>query len=213
MDRLLLYCRGLAFWLPMLGAGVLVFLGWGAAAAAPPLLLGMLLLWLFRRPRRSIPPSPLGVLSPGDGRILQVCQAYDPYLERECLRVTLRMGLLGPYTLRGPIEGRLLQSVRLEGLGGDLCGPGRAQGTVAWIETDEGDRVGVIFHRLIGRIQPICRFNVGERVGHGQICGCIPFGGRLDLLLPLESRVKVSAGDRVRGGMDVVGLLTRGLSN
>jgi len=196
----------------MLGAGVLVFLGRGAAEAAPLLLLGLLHLWLFRRPRRSIPPSPLGVLSPGDGRILHVLQVHDPYLKRECLRVTLRMGLLGPYTLRGPIEGRLLQSVRLEGLGGDLCGASRARGTVAWIETDEGDRVGVIFHRLIGRIQPICLFNVGERVGQGQVCGCIPFGGRLDLLLPLASRVKVAAGDRVRGGMDVVGLLTHGLS-
>jgi phosphatidylserine decarboxylase len=123
------------------------------------------------------------------------------------------MGMLGPYSLRGPIEGRLLQSLRLERLGGELAADGRARGTVTWIETDEGDRVGVIFHRPRGRMQPICLLNVGERVGQGQVCGCIPFGGRLELLLPLEARVKVNVGDRLRGGMDLVALLNHGASD
>jgi phosphatidylserine decarboxylase len=212
VDPILLFCRGLAFWLPPLILGAMLLLSRGAAHAAPLFLLALLLRWLFRQSKRVIPPTPLGVLSPGDARVMQVAKARDPYLGRECLRVTFRLGILGPYALRSPVEGRLIQSLRLEHLRGDLAVDGPARGTVTWIETDEGDRIGVIFHRLPGRMQPICLLNVGERVGQGQLCGCIPFGGRLELLLPLDSRVKVSVGDRVRGGMDLVGLLTHGVS-
>ncbi|MGD2081586.1 MAG: hypothetical protein PVF91_01385 [Chromatiales bacterium] len=207
MDPISLYCRGLVFWLPPLGFALIALLALGLHAALPLVGLAILVRWLFRRPSPSVPPEPLGMLSPADGRVVGIDQIFDPYLERECTRVSIRMPRLGPYTTRGPTEGKVLESLRLEDLEGQISGGGAARGRVGWIETDEGDRVGVVFHRKGGLVRPVCVLHVGERIGQGQACGCIPFGGRVDLLLPVEARVKVSPGQPVRGGVDALAVI------
>jgi phosphatidylserine decarboxylase len=207
MDPILLYCRGLLFWLPALGLALIALPALGLEAAVPLFALAVLMRWLFRRPSPSVPPDPLGLLSPADGRVIGIDHILDPYLERECTRVTIHMPRLGPYTTRGPTEGKVLESQRLEDLGGEISGHGTASGRVGWIETDEGDRVGMVFYRRGGLVRPVCVLHVGERVGQGQACGCIPFGGRVDLLLPLEAKVKVPVGQSVRGGVDALAAL------
>jgi phosphatidylserine decarboxylase len=207
VDPVLLYCRGLVFWLPPLVAGLAAIPSLGLPSAAPLLGLAALAGWLFRRPSPAVTPEPLGLLSPADGEVVSIDGIVDPYLERDCIRVSIRMHRLGPYTTRGPTEGKVLESLRLEGLRGAISGDGRARGAVGWLETDEGDRVGVVFHHRGGPVRPICVLHVGERVGQGQACGCIPFGGRVDLLLPVDARVRVPVGQRVRGGVDAVAVL------
>ena len=46
--------------------------------------------------------------------------------------------------------------------------------------------------------------NSGERIGQGQRCGYLPFGGVVDLFLPVESKVLVEVGQRVDSGSTVL---------
>ena len=43
--------------------------------------------------------------------------------------------------------------------------------------------------------------------GQGQRCGFVHLGSRVDVYLPANSKVKVSLGDRVVGGADLIALL------
>ncbi len=209
MASVLLYCRGLVFWLPPLLLGLLGSMLLDEPWAAALIPVSGALAWLFRRPIRRLSPLPLAVLSPADGRVTRIDTVYDPCVESPCTRVSIRMWALGPYTTRGPTGGRVLQSARLEQLAGALSDGGRPGGTAGWIETDEGERIGIVFHRPRGLFGPVCVLHVGERVGQGQICGCIPLGGRVDVLLPPDARLSVAVGDRVRGGVDTLALLSR----
>src|SRR5437899_2322968 len=58
---------------------------------------------------------------------------------------------------------------------------------------------GAIARRIVCRVRP------GDRLGAGQRFGMIRFGSRTDLRLPAGSTVLVRRGERVRGGVTVVG--------
>ena len=49
--------------------------------------------------------------------------------------------------------------------------------------------------------------NSGERVGQGQRCGYISFGGVVDLFLPMESKILVEVGQYVDSGSTVIAQL------
>ena len=57
---------------------------------------------------------------------------------------------------------------------------------------------GMIARRIV------CRCTVGDRVRAGQRIGLIKFGSRVDVFLPLEARVLVREGQRVRGGETMI---------
>jgi phosphatidylserine decarboxylase len=53
----------------------------------------------------------------------------------------------------------------------------------------------------------VCRVQPGDRLASGQRFGLIKFGSRTDLIVPATARLQVQAGDRVRGGETVMGVL------
>jgi len=53
----------------------------------------------------------------------------------------------------------------------------------------------------------VCDLAEGDTVRQGQRVGIIRFGSRVDILLPAFASLSVRAGDRVRAGESVVGVL------
>ena len=203
-------------------AAVVAFVVAGIAAAIPLLVAGAVLVYLFRDPERVVPALPLAVVSPIDGKVISVGQADDPYLERKVQRIVIRMHLAGVYSTRSPIEGKVMQgwfkSVRpvpndaaADKLHEALTTSGRTllprDRVALWLQTDEADNVvlSVIPHRF--GFAPRCYVHVGQRVGQGQRCGFIPFGARIEVLLPESARLSVSAGDQVTAGSAVIATL------
>ena len=58
---------------------------------------------------------------------------------------------------------------------------------------------GVVARRIV------CRVRAGDRLAPGERFGLIRFGSRTDLLLPAGVTLSVRPGDRVRGGLTVIG--------
>lgn len=190
-----------AGWLPFLVvvlAGVLVidFAGW--VWSLPFWLICLFIVYLYRDPHREISANPLAVVSPADGVIAGVETVRDTYLDRDATRVLIDMSHSGAYCTRSPVEGKVLESPN-DG------GPDRPHGV--WLKTDECDDLIIVMHRGLLHNLPRCYVGIGERVGQGQRCGCIPTGGQVEVYLPCNSRVQVEAGSRVRAGSDVIALL------
>ncbi len=171
--------------------------------ALPLWALAALALFLFRDPERAVPPHPLGVIAPADGCVLAVePEATDPFLERAAQRIVIQMRAWGPFVVRAPIEGRVAERwLRPCREGG--CGRRFA----VWLRTDEGDDVLLVLEERSRWRRPVCEVGVGERLGQGQRCGYVRFGGRVEVWVPRHARLEVARGDHVRAGSVILATL------
>lgn len=192
----------------------------GTVFAFPFWLAAALLGFCFRNHDRVIPASPLGIVSPGDGKIIAIDEVVDPFLQRPAKRITLQLNPWGEYTLRSPTEGKFVNHWRLRRKGVASVGATRAvadetglrerarQLDGLWIQTDEADDVVLELH-VRPWPKPRCYGNVGERVGQGHRCGFLPFGGRLAVYVPANTKILVEIGQTVRSGSDLIATLVR----
>lgn len=164
----------------------------------------LLVIYLFRGSERVIPPSPLAVVAPVDGIVTLVQTCQDRYLNREAIRIVLKPNLLGEYVVRGPIEGKIKNHwVRERGGKTKIL----AREYSYWVQTDEKDDVIVVLRPRLW-LKPVWYIPVGERVGQGQRCGFLSFGGKIEVIIPSGSRPEVVKGDRVQCGSDILATLT-----
>ncbi len=158
------------------------------------------LLLVFRDPHRAIPASPLGVVSPVDGRVIDVDLVDKGVLQGEAHRVQVQIDSFGTYTARAPIEGKVmdLRSVTGDGIA-DY--PTKAM----WIQTDEGDDVVLQFHGYRFGLAPRSFIGFGERIGQGQRFAYLRLTRVAELHLPIGSRILVKPGQVVVAGTDLIG--------
>ena len=175
-----------------------------------------LLAFVFREPLPDIPNLPLAVLSPGDGVVVEVAEARDPWLERKALRVRVDLGGLGIGVLRSPVEGKVMDywtSAQPFNEPGTLRVTGGSPNCYStWVQTDEGD--DVVF--AVSSLRPISRFKLysapGERIGFGQRMGFIYFANVVDVYTPAGTRRQASTGDAVHAGSSVLAELARDIA-
>lgn len=168
-------------------------------AALPVLVLLVPVLLFFRDRPCNVAAEPLAIIAPMDGEVTHRRECYDPFLDREAIRVTLRLSAFGAYYFRSPVEGTTLE------LSGDAVDA--FAGAVSWIRTDEGDDVLVaVRHGLTLGASP-CRGSYGERVGQGRCCGTRRLARQVDVYMPAHSRVMVDLHERVHAGATVLAKL------
>lgn len=169
-----------------------------------PIALGVVYLAaFFYEPDRDVPAEPLAVVAPTDGKISLRRESYDPFLNREAIKISIEVERVGAYMLRAPVEGGVLE-----------IEPNDAKTRTAqasWIRTDEGD--DVVFAVSAGSLfgaRP-CRVRYGERVGQGRRCGLRRLARQVDVYLPLHSRIDIAMGQKVKAGESVLATLVHKL--
>ena len=170
-----------------------------AFAFAAALLLFVFVM-VFRDPRRGIPASPLGVVSPVDGQVVDVGLVDKGVLHGEAHRVQIRIDSFGTYTARAPVEGKIMD---LRSVNGDSVVDYRTN--ALWIQTDEGDDIVLQFHGYRFGLAPQSFIRFGERVGQGQRCAYLRLTRFAELHLPIESKILVKPGQVVVAGTELIG--------
>lgn len=171
---------------------------WNGAVAVVSWVTAGLLAFYFRDPPRRTPPSPLAVVSPVDGRVLAVEPVRDERLDRDAVLVRLAMRPLGVFSLRSPIEGKVMRQWYPQA---------NEHWFAQWVQSDEQDDVVVLAESRGRARRATCELQSGERVGQGQRCGYLPFGGSIEIYLPVASRLMVQPGDHVQSGVSVLAKL------
>lgn len=202
MKRATLFQIARGGWYAIIPLVVLVFLlhaaiDWWAALPAALLLIPVVM--FFRDRPCYVAAEPLAVIAPMDGAVTHRRECYDPFLDREAIRITIRLSLFGAYYFRSPVEGTTLE---LSGEAMDAF-----HGTVSWIRTDEGDDILVAVSRGLTLGARPCRGSYGERVGQGRCCGTRRLARQVDVYMPVHSRVMVELHARVHAGATVLGKL------
>ena len=162
----------------------------------------VIVFFIFRDPPRSIPASPLGIISPVDGAIVSIDAVSNGVFHGEGYRVLIRVNSFGTYTARAPVEGSI----------NDLQAGVRDkdvdyQTNALWIRTDEGQDVVLQFSGYRYGLPPRSFIQYGERVGQGQRCAYLRLTRFAELHLPVNSTILVSPGAVVVAGMDLIGKL------
>ena len=198
------------------GAAVLtalVYAVWprSIAAAVAGLLLTAFMAWFFRDPERTPPSAPGAVISPADGKIVFSgdCPA-GIYTAAPGKKVSVFMSVFDVHVNRAPVSGRVA-AVRYNrgkflAANVDKASLENEQNGVV-VETAEGRKVTYVqIAGLIAR-RIVCDVGEDDEVVRGQRVGLIRFGSRVDVYLPADAALSVRAGDRVRAGESVLGVL------
>ena len=161
----------------------------------------------FRDPERAIPLVANGVLSPADGRVISIEDAVDPFVGAS-VRVAIFLSPLDVHVNRTPIAGVITDAIYTPGAFkpaydkdadvNERCAV-RIQGEHARVTVVQ--IAGVVARRIV------CRVGPGDKLAAGERFGMIRFGSRTDCYMPRGTEVTVRAGEQVRGGQTVIGVL------
>ena len=181
-------------------------LGW----ALPLWLIVLFVVQFFRDPPRVIPREPKAVLSPADGRIVAVEKAYDPYLQRDALKISVFMNVFNAHSNRSPVDGVVEKIWYFPGsfFNAELSkASAENERAVIYLRTPDGEDVtcvqvaGLIARRIL------CYAKAGQPLARGQRFGFIRFGSRVDVYLPLSAIPRVTVGDKVYATATVLAVL------
>jgi len=168
--------------------------------------------YFFRDPDRVIPNYSGCVVAPADGKVIGAGPVDNsPFFEGSCLKISIFMSVFNVHVNRIPHDGKIKAVSYHPGkfFSADLDKASRHnEHNAVFIETDQEQPM--CFVQIAGLIarRIICKVQEGDEVVRGQRFGMICFGSRLDVYLPLETKLKVGIGDRVRAGTSVLGDLT-----
>jgi phosphatidylserine decarboxylase len=184
------------------------FLGWGWSV--PFWVATVFVLQFFRDPPREVPDDPRAVVSPADGRIVEVSKARDPWLEREALKVSVFMNVFNVHSNRAPVDGTVKERWYLPGafVNAALDKSSTAnERNALWLRTRDGQDVtcvqvaGLIARRIL------CYVGAGAELVRGERFGFIRFGSRVDVYLPLDAQVRAAIGEKVHAASSVLAWL------
>jgi phosphatidylserine decarboxylase len=203
--------EGMIFILPL---GVLSLILW---IVRVPILAGLgtfltlFVIYFFRDPERGIPPGEKAILSPADGKVIQVQPCVEErFLHGPAIKISVFMSLFNVHVNRNPLSGRIVDSSYSPGkfLRADLDGASAAnEQNALLVETAEGARLMVVqIAGLIAR-RIVCWVKKGDSVVRGQRFGLIRFGSRLDIYLPRDTQLQVRVGQKALAGQTILGHL------
>jgi len=165
--------------------------------------------WFFRDPERSIPEDPNAIVSPGDGKIVEIISETDPLLDKAYTRVSIFLNVFNVHVNRVPISGKI-QATRYNS--GKFF---NAASHKASLDNEQSaillnnGHVTILVKQIAGLIarRIVCWAKEGDEYQRGQRFGLIRFGSRVDIFLPEGTDIKVAIGDIVNGGSSIIGYL------
>lgn len=194
-------------------AAALLYLENPALRTAVTVLVGTLtlfILYFFRDPARDIPSGDHLILSPADGKVVQLQNVRDDiFLGSEATQISIFLSPLDVHVNRIPITGkvRYLNYVKGEYLVAyHEKASEKNERTVIGIENGKFKILLRLVAGFVAR-RIVCDLKVDDEVRAGERFGMIKFGSRVDVLIPPNAELKVRLGDRVVGGETVLAMI------
>ena len=203
----------------LIGSVVLAAIAVGLGLAWWPLALVVVpvLIWLFaffRDPERQIPSEQHIMVSPADGTVSDITElpSFDLLNGEPALRVGIFLSVFNVHINRSPCDGTVTKVVYKKGKFINAMSHSKASdenesNTVVLAEPDTGKPIAVV-KQIVGLIARRIIFTAreGDALKRGERIGMIKFGSRTELYVPmsLAPRAKVTVGQVVRGGADVI---------
>ena len=165
----------------------------------------VLILQFFRNPKRNVKLNDKSILAPADGKIVIIKEVFEKeFYKEKRLQVSIFMSPFNVHVTRYPVGGEIIFS---------KYHPGKY--LFAWhpksSELNERTSVviknkvfgNILYRQIAGALaRRIVNYaSEGNKIKQGEESGFIKFGSRLDIFLPLKTKVNVSMNQMVKGGV------------
>ena len=169
-----------------------------------------LILWFFRNPKRKIIIDDNRILSPADGKVVNIEQVKEnEFFKDERIQISIFLSITNIHVTRFPISGKVIYN---------KYNPGKY--LVAWHpkSSEKNERTSVVirnnnfgdilYRQIAGAVaRRIVNYAKTDlEVNQGEDSGFIKFGSRVDIFLPLNSNISIKKGQRVKGGISVISI-------
>ena len=175
------------------------------------LLVFILILQFFRNPKRNTQPDDGHVISPVDGKVVVIEEVQEPeYFKDKRLQVSVFMSPINVHVTRYPIGGKVLFSKYHPGKYLVAWHPKSSELNERTTVVVENPKFGKVLYRQIAGALARRIVNYAKKdqnVIQGSDAGFIKFGSRVDLFLPLDTKLDVKLNQKVRGGETVIAKL------
>lgn len=172
----------------------------------------IVILQFFRKPLFDITPNDSILLAPADGKVVVIEEVEEPeFFKDKRIQVSIFMSPFNVHINRNPVSGTVKYAKYHPGLY-----------LVAWHpkSSTDNERTTVVYERANG-MQVLMRqiagalarrivyyVKEGDQVTQGEEMGFIKFGSRVDLYLPLGTKIDVKLNDVVKGGKTTIATLS-----
>lgn len=168
----------------------------------------IVILQFFRSPKKNIQPNENHIISPCDGKVVVIEEVEETeFIQGRFKQISIFMSPINVHNNIYPIGGNLRYY---------KYHPGKY--LVAWhpksstenerttVVVEDSKNRKVLFRQIAGALARRIVFygKEGEQVKQGTECGFIKFGSRVDLLLPLDVKIKVNLEQKVVGGESII---------
>ncbi|MEA4868034.1 MAG: phosphatidylserine decarboxylase family protein [Bacteroidia bacterium] len=182
----------------------------GIIAGSVGLLLFILIVRFFREPSREPLLDQTAVIAPADGTIVIVKKVYESeYLKEECLQVSIFMSVFNVHVNWFPVKGKVLYFKYHPGRYLVAMHPKSSEKNERTTVVTETNGTRILTRQIAGYIarRIVCYAKEGSDVNVGEQMGFIKFGSRVDLFLPIDSRVQVTKGQKVKALQTIIAKL------
>ena len=168
----------------------------------------ILILQFFRNPKRKTKINDNIIISPVDGKVVAIEKVYEKeYFKDERIQISIFMSPLNVHVTRYASSGKIKFSKYHPGKYLVAWHPKSSEKNERTTVVIENNIFGEILYRQIAgavarRIVNYAK--VGDEVVQGTDAGFIKFGSRVDLFLPLDSKIKVELDQIVKGAEDII---------
>ena len=190
----------ISFWAPILSGIIFVV----------TVCLLIFIISFFRIPHRKLTIDNGKIISPCDGKVVVIEEAFDDeYFKEKRLQISIFMSPANVHVNRNAVSGEVVYSKYHKG-----------KYLVAWHPKSslENERhsvvirqndVEVLVKQIAGAVAKriVNYLQVGQTVEQAAEMGFIKFGSRVDLLLPVNTEINVQLNQVVKGGITVIATL------
>lgn len=161
----------------------------------------------FRMPVRALTISEEAIVSPADGKVVVIEEVEpDEFYKERRIQLSVFMSPANVHVNRLPIAGNIVYNKYHPGKFLVAWHPKSSIDNERWSVVIENSKGSILCKQIAGALaRRICNYStVGQSFNQCDEYGFIKFGSRVDLLLPVGTKIHAKIGDVVKGGVTVL---------
>jgi phosphatidylserine decarboxylase len=171
------------------------------------LALFLFIISFFRIPNRTLTMNDGQIICPADGKVVVIEEITDEeYFKDRRIQVSIFMSPANVHVNRNPMSGEVVYNKYHKGKYLVAWHPKSSTENERWSVVTRNSHGEILYKQIAGALaKRICNYtSVGQQVKQCDEYGFIKFGSRVDILLPVGTKVNVSLNQAVKGGVTVL---------
>ena len=164
-------------------------------------------LYFFRIPKRLFKRKDGNIYSPCDGKVVVIEETIeDEYYKNKRIQVSIFMSPLNVHNNLYPISGKINYIQYHAGKFLVAWNPKASTDNERNTVVVENDKISVLIRQIAGAVAKriVSYSKIGENVTTADEFGFIKFGSRVDLFLPIGTKINVTLNQKVSGGESII---------